>query len=243
MARALIHQTYFAPCPADTWKLIPGKVTSEGTSASTIVNFRLPWYVPQHGIPTYGHHWPHKKIHPSPAPIGYRKCHMKTGPMIAIGILLILFAIAPVMAAGIPVKLPQTRWVDTTSLIRGNSLSPVLPVSVLSPIQPVSVPTPTYTEKDNGKTYSLTRNTVVKVKLNENPTTGFSWKINSDPGVQVLSDNYQTSAPGRFGAGGTHTWVLKLTGTGILEFKGIYKQPWMPTTGNELSYKVSFNVK
>jgi inhibitor of cysteine peptidase len=154
-----------------------------------------------------------------------------------MGIIMFLFifvAISPVMAAGNVIKLPPAQWQDTASLVRGYSSS----VN-----QPVVIPTPTYTEKDNGKAFSLARNSVVKIQLKENPTTGFSWNITTSPGLQVLSTSFLPSSTGRFGAGGTRTWVIKGTGTGLQQFNGIYRQPWMPLTGSETTYTVTFNVR
>ena len=149
--------------------------------------------------------------------------------------VIVISAIVPVHAERNTIVIPADQWRDTTSLVRS--------YTVTVTTTPVSIPIPTYTDTDNGNTISLTRNSVIKVRLNENPTTGFSWNISASPGIQVLSSSYLSSAPGRFGAGGTHTWVLKITGTGTQQFTGVYKQPWMPASRLDSTYKISFNVR
>jgi predicted secreted protein len=185
---------------------------------------------------------------------------MKPVQLIFIAIAIALVAtVMPVTASENTVNLPTPQWKNTTSLVLGftNSTSTTVNISTNqwkdiaslvrgftnnNAIATVSVPTPTYSEKDNGTVVSLTRNSVVKVQLNENPSTGFSWNVTTTPGIQVLSSSHLSSHPGRPGAGGIHTWVLKINGTGIQQFTGIYKQPWMPTSENDSRYILSFNV-
>ncbi len=107
------------------------------------------------------------------------------------------------------------------------------------------IPTPghVYNQSNNGDTFSLSQNAVVAVRLPENSSTGFGWYITTTPGIEVLDKSFTSSNPGVPGAGGTATWLLKLSGTGTMEFSGIYKQGWMPTSGNEPTYKITFVVQ
>ncbi len=147
-------------------------------------------------------------------------------------------------ASGSAVIFPANQWKNTSSLVRGYSGTTSIPTRIPAQIYtPVGVPTPIYTGNDNGRTITLSRNSIVKIQLDENPTTGYSWNTTASSGIQVLSSSFISSAPGRFGAGGTHTWVLKITGTGTQQFSGIYKQPWMPESADDLMYEISFNVK
>ena len=106
-------------------------------------------------------------------------------------------------------------------------------------------PTPghVYNESNNGDTFSLSQNAVVAVRLPENSSTGFGWYITTTPGIEVLDKSFISSNPGVPGAGGTATWLLKLSGTGTMEFSGIYKQGWMPTSGHEPTYTITFVVQ
>ena len=100
--------------------------------------------------------------------------------------------------------------------------------------------TRTFTESDNGKSIALTRGQVIKVQLNENPTTGYRWQPTVSSGIQITDDTYVASTSGRLGAGGIHTWTLKITGTGIQHFSADYKRSWEP--GSEDSYSIQFVV-
>jgi inhibitor of cysteine peptidase len=163
--------------------------------------------------------------------------------LILLGLFVIL-ACAPVNASGSTALFPATQWKDTTSLIRGytGTTSPYVTAPGYT-YTTVSIPTPTYTGSDNGRTISLARNAVVKVQLDENPTTGYSWNTTESSGIQVLSSSFLPSAPGRFGAGGIHTWVIKVAGTGTQQFQGVYKQPWMPASKDDSTYILSFTVR
>ncbi len=160
--------------------------------------------------------------------------------------LIAAFACVPVSAYGSKVIIPATQWKDSASLVRGYSgtASP----AVIVPAQtttPVSVLTTTYTDKDNGKSVTLAKNSVVKIQLDENPTTGYSWNTTVSPGIQVISSSFQPSNTGRFGAGGIHTWVIKITGTGVQQFSGKYYQPWLQYAPEDSfdTYVLSFTVR
>jgi predicted secreted protein len=158
--------------------------------------------------------------------------------------LIVTLACAPVNASGSTAMFAATQWKDTTSLIRGYGGTTSAYITVPGSAYPaVRIPTPTYTGKDNGKTFSLTRNAVVRIQLEENPTTGYSWNTAESSGIQVLSSTFLPSAPGRFGAGGIHTWVIKVTGTGTQQFSGVYKQAWMPASADDSKYLLSFTVR
>ncbi|MDD1694561.1 MAG: protease inhibitor I42 family protein [Methanoregula sp.] len=96
----------------------------------------------------------------------------------------------------------------------------------------------TFTEKDNGTTASIAAGTRFAVQLRENPTTGYSWNASTSAGLTILSSDYVVDkhAEGMTGVGGTRTWILLAAGTGNQTFNGVYKQSWMPTTGNETTY-------
>jgi predicted secreted protein len=110
-------------------------------------------------------------------------------------------------------------------------------------LEKVPKPGHVYNESDDGKTYSLSQYDVVQVDLPENTSTGFSWNITTTPGIEVIDHSFKSLNPGRPGAGGTATWLLKLAGSGSQEFSGIYKQGWMPPSANDRTYNISFIVQ
>ncbi|MCX6698765.1 MAG: protease inhibitor I42 family protein [Methanomicrobiales archaeon] len=100
--------------------------------------------------------------------------------------------------------------------------------------------TRTYTENDNGKTMTVAKGQVVKVRLSENPTTGYRWEPSVSSGIEVAGDTYTRSTPNAIGSGGTRTWTLKFNGTGSQTFDADYKRSWEP--GSVDSYSLHFVV-
>jgi inhibitor of cysteine peptidase len=95
---------------------------------------------------------------------------------------------------------------------------------------------------DNGKTVSVNEGSIVKIALDENPTTGYSWNESASSGLKVLDSQYTASQSGLMGAGGVHEWTIKAEGKGTQQFSAIYKRPWEPVAGNETSYKLTITV-
>jgi len=110
-------------------------------------------------------------------------------------------------------------------------------------LQKIPKPAFVYNESDNGNTYPLSQNNVVQVSLPENGSTGFTWYINTTPGIEVLDTSVELSNPGVDGAGGIESWLLKLSVEGTQEFSGVYKQGWMPPSDNDTTYSVTFIVQ
>jgi putative hemolysin/predicted secreted protein len=102
----------------------------------------------------------------------------------------------------------------------------------------------TFTEADNGKTSDIAQGSKFAVELKENPTTGFQWNATLSKGLELVSDNFQTSphAEGMVGVGGTRTWVITAKDLGAQKFSAVYKRSWEPVTGNETAYAVTINV-
>lgn len=100
------------------------------------------------------------------------------------------------------------------------------------------------TEADNGKSINLTNGDTFSLELRENPSTGYSWQLNLSQGLSILSDKYtqDQAAEGQVGVPGTHSWEIKAVTQGSQLIKGIYKQPWMNTTGTETNFTLDVEV-
>lgn len=103
----------------------------------------------------------------------------------------------------------------------------------------------TFTDADNGKTVAITEGTKFAVQLAENPTTGFQWQATVTPGLEIVSDDYQTDAhaEGMVGVGGTRTWVVQANDAGDQKFSATYKRSWETTTGDETGFVLNINVE
>ncbi len=169
-----------------------------------------------------------------------------------IGILLSLAAISPVIAIS-PVTNSHSNYFNSAALhypgqnrFAGSAdmftlVKPATTYSRFSSYTRISAGnTQTFTERDAGKTVTVTKGEVVNIQLNENPTTGYRWEPSWSPGIQVTGDTYAASSSGRMGAGGIHTWTLRITGTGTQHFDASYKRSW--ESGSEDTYSIQFVV-
>jgi len=108
---------------------------------------------------------------------------------------------------------------------------------------PSPVQTSSFSQADDGKTYSLSLDTEIQLRLPENPTTGFTWNLSVTPGLSVLNDSYVPSdTTGKLiGSGGTHVWFLKAGLAGEQVISGLYRRPWEPA-GNGSAFRLVLDV-
>ncbi len=104
---------------------------------------------------------------------------------------------------------------------------------------PVLASTLTFTENDSGSTVNVNPGDTVILTLVENPSTGFRWFMDASRGLILRSDEYEPSGTGLIGAAGKRTWTYTVSVSGMLSISGIYKQGWMPTTGQENTFTLS----
>lgn len=104
------------------------------------------------------------------------------------------------------------------------------------------------TENDNGNSIDLKNGHAFYLKLNENPSTGYSWQLSLSNGLNLLSDKYhpfESSKSGKnfvVGAGGFHLWRIKAEAEGSQQVKAVYKRPWEPETGREQTFILDVRV-
>ncbi len=100
------------------------------------------------------------------------------------------------------------------------------------------------TQEQNKATVSVNQGSVITVKLQENPTTGYQWNLTTTPGLRVISDNYVPSdTTGKLsGSGGTHVWEISATAKGEQKINAVYMRSWEPVTGNETSFSMTVIV-
>jgi inhibitor of cysteine peptidase len=65
------------------------------------------------------------------------------------------------------------------------------------------------------------------VRLQENPTTGFRWRLAELPdAVTVAEDGFEAQAPERHGHGGVHTFRLRPTAPGEYRVAAALGRSW-----------------
>ncbi len=103
------------------------------------------------------------------------------------------------------------------------------------------------TETNNGTTISLEKGETFYLRLQENPTTGYSWQLNLSQKLSLVSDKYYPpeSKEGEkpiVGAGGVHLWEIKADSKGNQQVTAIYKRSWENETGTEDKFALNVEV-
>lgn len=103
------------------------------------------------------------------------------------------------------------------------------------------------TETNNGTTINLEKGETFYLRLQENPTTGYSWELNLSQGLSRVSDKYYPpeSEEGEqplVGAGGVHLWEIKADSEGSQQVNAIYKRPWENETSEEDRFTLNVEV-
>jgi len=96
---------------------------------------------------------------------------------------------------------------------------------------PVTVPPryPVYTEADSGKTVQEPLGETFGIRLQTNPSTGYSWNLSLTKGLSLSREEYIAPATevGRVGAGGVQSYTLVTTARGGQLVRAEYRQPWV----------------
>jgi inhibitor of cysteine peptidase len=97
-------------------------------------------------------------------------------------------------------------------------------------------------QKDSQNKKKYTVNSVVKIELISNPTTGYTWKWTNKKSVTIVDSVDFSFKPNSklTGSGGVEIWKFKCKkkGTEVLEFK--YNRSWEPNSDvNQKSIKIT----
>lgn len=100
------------------------------------------------------------------------------------------------------------------------------------------------TEEQNTATVSVSQDSVITVKLQENPTTGYQWNLTTTPGLLIVNDSYVPSdTTGKLvGSGGTHIWDISAKEKGTRNITAVYRRSWEPVEGNETAFSLTVVV-
>jgi inhibitor of cysteine peptidase len=103
----------------------------------------------------------------------------------------------------------------------------------------------TLTKEDNGKTIDAVVGDKIKVTIEGNPTTGFTWeteKLNIAQ-LQQLGEPKYTSASSLLGSAGTYVFTFKVVGNGETSLKLIYHRTWEEVVPPEQTFEVTVSIK
>jgi inhibitor of cysteine peptidase len=101
-----------------------------------------------------------------------------------------------------------------------------------------------FSEKDNGAFVEVSRGSKVTVELEENPTTGYRWTVNSIDEVFLVpeGDAFLTGAQMGLGAGGVRRFFFRAKGTGCTSLSLINKRPWQSDHEPAGSFKLAIQI-
>jgi len=84
--------------------------------------------------------------------------------------------------------------------------------------------------------------TEIRIKLPENPTTGYSWNVTGADGLAITDDTFVPPEEQIPGAGGTHVWTLEPKVTGLVTFSVAYVRPWEDVQPDDERHTITFYV-
>ena len=98
------------------------------------------------------------------------------------------------------------------------------------------------TEKDDGKTISARVGDTILLKLQENPSTGYTWTLSVTPGLIVTEDQHTPSILRRIGAPGMREWQIRVTGSGDQTVSVVYVRPWEPMENSAREFTLFIKI-
>lgn len=217
--------------PAPTPTKEPGNVyrfNETSNNGSFVVPLDAEIWLSLPGNPTTGYMW---QLSTTPGIVIENESYLPddpSGKLVGSGgtFLWVLKAVEPgtQVISGAYARPWESNVTDSTSF--------TLTLNVGEVLTPPGVPAlyPVYTTAANGTTVQQTLGDEFNVRLEENPTTGYSWNMTSTAGLDLASDQYIPSQPSGtiVGAGGVHSYLYKAVMAGDQALHGEYRRPWVP---------------
>ncbi|HZU67622.1 MAG TPA: protease inhibitor I42 family protein [Ktedonobacteraceae bacterium] len=100
-------------------------------------------------------------------------------------------------------------------------------------------------ESSNGQELDLQTGQKFEVRLPENPTSGFRWKLVSsgEPACEALEDVYEPPDPGIHGQEGMHYWRFEAVQAGYGQIELAYRRSWEPAENAARRFTLEIRVK
>ena len=101
------------------------------------------------------------------------------------------------------------------------------------------------TTADNAATVRVSRGGEVRITLDSNATTGYSWSLaRLDPGVlEKAHQEYVAPRTSRVGAGGQEVWKFKARSAGTTPLRLEYRRPWEKDAAPARVFEVTVTVR
>jgi inhibitor of cysteine peptidase len=102
------------------------------------------------------------------------------------------------------------------------------------------------TDSDNGKTIDVMRFRTIKLSLESNPTTGYTWQLISPDERRILRlyySAYRATPTKLVGVGGHEEWKFRAMSPGTAIVKTIYIRSWEGQQLSDKSFTVTIRVK
>lgn len=95
-----------------------------------------------------------------------------------------------------------------------------------------------------GQTVDMNVGQVAELRLAENATTGFRWKVTRDggPSCQIKEDFAEPGAQARPGQGGSHIWRISGVRPGVCELAMDYVRSWEPNAASANTFNIRIRV-
>jgi inhibitor of cysteine peptidase len=86
---------------------------------------------------------------------------------------------------------------------------------------------PVFTALACGNIVDVSVNTTFAIELKENPTTGYRWEFQADPGLEVVSSSYILNPGGDAGGGGVRRLLVRSNRQGDFVLHGKLWRSWL----------------
>ena len=100
---------------------------------------------------------------------------------------------------------------------------------------------------DSGKTVYLKIGEQITIKLPENQSTGYSWRMMTIPQSQMVisqaADQFARSQTNTLGAGGERVFQYQATNIGTVDLYGFHSRPWESDSNVQPSIKYRIVVR
>lgn len=101
-----------------------------------------------------------------------------------------------------------------------------------------------FSQQDNGALVEVTLGSKVTVELEENPTTGYQWTIDSVDEVFLVQegDAFLVGEQMGLGAAGVRRLFFRAKGAGTTSLNLIYKRPWQSDDEAIANFKLAVRI-